>query len=102
MNYETAKNMYENSRKRKLAGHTYLIKTERGYGIKFWDTVIVEYHSDGVIVLDTGGYFTRTTKSRINQFTENIRVYQKDFNWYIETGSQLLDLGGSSVIIYPG
>jgi hypothetical protein len=46
-------------------------------------------HLTGKITLNSGGYMTNTTKTRINQFLAeycglaNTKVYQKDYNWYV-------------------
>lgn len=55
----------------------------------------VVYHSTPVverteteIVLDTGGWFTQTTKTRMNQassqFGLRYQVYQKNFQWFVD------------------
>ena len=64
-------------------------------------TDIVTYHSDGRIIVNTGGYHSATTKHRINGLT-NVGVYQKGFNWYLSDGnatpfSEGMDVGGISV-----
>ena len=39
-----------------------------------------------IITLDSGGYQTVTTKDRMNRFLPlGYRVYQKDFDWYLQT-----------------
>jgi hypothetical protein len=59
------------------------------------DTTYVKYHYTNVvsfnrdeIKLNTGGYFTNTTKTRMNQtsnqFGLGFRVYQKNFDWFAE------------------
>ena len=59
------------------------------------DTTYVKYHWTNVvsfnrdeITLNTGGYFTNTTKTRMNQtsnqFGLGFRVYQKNFDWFAE------------------
>jgi hypothetical protein len=67
--FKEAQDTYENTKKRKLAANTYLVKTERGYGIKLYATVVVEYLDDNRIKLNTGGWNTPTTWKRIGQFT---------------------------------
>lgn len=44
---------------------TRVIRTADGVGIKYHNTIVVEYLAKGV-KLDSGGYRTLTTKSRIN------------------------------------
>ena len=49
--------------------------------------VFSEYPKQGKVVLDTCGYHTNTTKTRINQaanqFGIPIHVFQKNFEWYV-------------------
>ena len=55
--------------------------------VVYHDTEIVTVYNDGRIRLNTGGYFTVTTKRRMNQaasqFGLDYRVYQKNFQWYV-------------------
>jgi hypothetical protein len=47
-------------------------------------TDILTWKPDGVIVLNSGGYRTHTTKERLNAFLPlGIRVYQKNYSWYV-------------------
>lgn len=54
------------------------------YGIKLHNTVIIRYHTNGNIVIDTDGWKTVTTRDRINYYTpEWISVWQEKFIWYV-------------------
>lgn len=71
----------------------------RGVATTVVDTsemVVVTYHATAVfkldrlhstVTLDTGGYSTATTKTRMNQacsqFDVPLRVVQRDHSWYI-------------------
>lgn len=52
--------------------------------------------SDQKVTLNTGGYFTNTTKTRMNQtsqqFALGFYVYQKDYDWYVARGGRKRDL----------
>jgi len=59
------------------------------------DMIIVTYHNTEVvkfnsstIILNTGGYYTYTTKTRMNQasnqYNLGYRVFQKNFDWFIQ------------------
>jgi len=87
MDYETAKTMYETTRKRKLQNNTYLVKTDNGYGIKLHNTIVVEYLPDRTI-LNSGGWKTPTTKNRINEYmsTGIWSLIQNNGVWLISTG----------------
>ena len=44
------------------------------------------HSGSSTITLDSGGYQTVTTKDRMNRFLPlGYRVYQKDFDWYLQT-----------------
>lgn len=52
--------------------------------VKYHNTNVVTYDGQGNVLLNHGGYRTRTTKARINQYSPHgIEVYQKDFEWYV-------------------
>jgi len=47
-------------------------------------TDIITWKPDGTKILNSGGYKTRTTKARLNEFLPDYRIYSKNYNWYIE------------------
>jgi len=51
-------------------------------------THVVRSFPGGKIVLDTGGWHTVTTKTRMNQAANQFRlgywVFQKDFEWFVK------------------
>ena len=53
----------------------------------FHSTLIVVFDSEK-ITLDNGGWYTPTTKKRMNQassdFSLGFKVYQKNYEWYCE------------------
>ena len=51
--------------------------------IRFHKTDILKFDGNGNVTLDSGGYHTRTTKARLNEFQEVAYIYQKDFAWYV-------------------
>ena len=54
--------------------------------VKYHDTEIVSF-DDKTITLDSGGWFTPTTKKRMNQtasqFGLDFHVYQDDSQWFV-------------------
>lgn len=58
--------------------------------ITYHSTVIVAVANDGSVVLDSGGWRTSTTKTRMNQaahqFDLGFSVFQKDHDWYVKRG----------------
>jgi hypothetical protein len=58
-----------------------------GVGVYYHDTLVVEKLNDGRFVLDSGGFRTKTTKTRINQFTPpGCNLYQEGGpdHWFIK------------------
>jgi len=65
---------------------TRIIRTDNGVGVRYHNTIVVEYLPNG-IRLNSGGYRTMTTKSRINDALDCIpdvgRVFQNRGIWYL-------------------
>lgn len=64
------------------------VYTENGTTkVRYHSTVVVEFTPE-TIILNSGGWHTATTKTRMNQaanqFGLNYRVFQKDFDWFVE------------------
>jgi hypothetical protein len=69
---------------RKLENNTWLVKIDDDtYGVKLYDTVVVEVRRDGGYRLFTGGYKTTTTKDRINKYGPKT-VRQNKKTWFID------------------
>ena len=50
-----------------------------------WTDVVVAY-PDGSVVLRHGGWWTKTTKERINRYLPSgYTLYQKNYTWYLAT-----------------
>lgn len=61
--------------------------TEAGVtSVKYHNTIVVQFDDD-LIHLDTGGWFTVTTKRRMDEVSDefglNYRVYQRKFKWFV-------------------
>ena len=59
-------------------------------------TAIAVYdHKNEALKLNSGGYTTNTTKSRLNAILQGIigcaSVYQKQFNWFLNYNNQTVD-----------
>lgn len=62
---------------------TLKIETENGFKIRYHATDVIEY-KDNEIILNNGGYYTVTTKKRINEYLpHNLYVEQKNFEWFL-------------------
>lgn len=59
-----------------------------GMTVILHDTIIIQLRIDGTLILDSGGWRTATTKTRMNQFANEhcggrFHVYQKKGEWYV-------------------
>lgn len=71
---------------RKLDYRTYLERRSNdSIAVRFWETDVVTYFADGTIALNSGGWRTPTTKSRINEYAP-VNVWQEKGVWYIGAG----------------
>lgn len=89
MNYITANDKLQgrNSLSRKVGNNTYLVRNSSVPGdsihLKLHNTYIVTWYTDGRIELNTGGWFTVTTKARINEFIGAYGISQERGIWYL-------------------
>jgi hypothetical protein len=81
-NYERPNDFYR---------HAYIFSNcnSKDKAVVLYDTVVFTY-INGVIQLNTGGFFTKSTKELINVGLRNIGfrgfgLYQKDFKWYLNS-----------------
>lgn len=62
--------------------------------IRYHDTVVVQFNMNHIF-LDSGGWKTTTTKTRMNQtsnqYNLGFTVFQKDFSWYVSFNGKTLD-----------
>ena len=66
-------------------------------------TAIAVYdHNTQAIKLNTGGWHSNTTKSRLNAILQGlvsgVRVFQKDFDWYLSTNNQTVDFWDGMIL----
>ena len=70
--------------------------------------IIVRYHYTDVvkftpktITLNTGGYFTNTTKTRMNQASNQYGlgyyVFQKNYDWFVKYKGKTMKFKGNSL-----
>lgn len=85
----------------KVSGVATSIKTENNFTKMFYhNTPVVSFNSE-VIILNTGGWFTNTTKTRMNQasnqFNLGFDVYQKKGVWYVDFRGETLKFVGETI-----
>ena len=66
-------------------------------------TAIAVYdHKNQALKLNTGGWYSVTTKSRLNallsEFKYGCRVFQKNFDWYLSTVNQTVDFWDGMIL----
>ena len=75
-----------NRKTRKVGNNTYAeILPDGSVGITLHSTMIVRIHQDNSATLNTGGWYSSTTKNRINKYSP-VHVCQKKGMWYLEDG----------------
>ena len=72
-----------NRGQRKIGNNTYAyIEHDGTVAIELHGTKVVRFFPNGLVQLNTGGWYTSTTKDRINKFT-NAGVYQRKGEWFL-------------------
>ena len=66
-------------------------------------TAIAVYdHKNQALKLNTGGYTTNTTKSRLNAILDEVmygaKVFQKNFDWYLSYNNQTVDFWDGMIL----
>ena len=66
-------------------------------------TAIATYdHNTKAVKLNSGGYTTNTTKSRLNAILQGIigcaSVYQKNWNWFLSYNNQTVDFWDGMIL----
>ena len=84
MNYKTLDKQLSGRCKnsRKIANNTYLKRRGENIAILLHKTDIATFKKSGEIVLNTGGWLTRTTKERLNRFTP-VNITQNNNLWFL-------------------
>lgn len=80
---------------REFRGTATSLRSDNGWMIgRYHGTDVIRWN-DSVIILDSGGYQTTTTKRRMNaasiQFGLGFIVFQKDFQWFVSVGDRDLE-----------
>lgn len=83
-NYTKGKIMINEIRRTKLRYKTNeIIYSNGAKAIEHHNTDIVTFLPDGDIVLNSGGWYSKTTKERINDAIGQFgHIVQRDFKWY--------------------
>lgn len=90
------------SQQTKIGKHATNIYTEDGFTrVRYHSTEVVKFN-EREIILNSGGWSTNTTKTRINQaaatFALDIYVFQKAFQWFVVTDNGIVPFIDGMVI----
>jgi hypothetical protein len=87
MTYESAKSMLSKARKgtKTLCHMTTLRQEGNSFVIRYHNTDVVSIHEDNTYTLNSGGWYTPTTKDRINEYSP-ARIHQDKGLWYHKSG----------------
>jgi len=83
--------------------HQTTVRGDNGaISVVYWYTEVVKVTPCN-IVLNTGGWETVTTKTRMNQasnqFGLGFNVYQKNWNWFVEYKGKTHEFKGDSITL---
>jgi hypothetical protein len=73
--------------RRKVQNNTYLERRDDDIAVRLHDTDVVVWHPDGSVTLDTGGWYTVTTKDRMNGYCP-ARVWSNRGRWMVTWGGR--------------
>lgn len=83
MTYASACDKLNGRDSRKVGNNTYLERIDsQTVGVRLHRTHVVTFHADGRYTLNSGGWRTVTTKSRINDYAP-ARVTQRAGEWFV-------------------
>jgi len=91
--YEATQMVYGKTKRnsRKVGNNTYAeILPDGSVGITLHSTMVVRIHPDNSATLNTGGWYSSTTKDRMNKYSP-VRVYQRKGEWYLNDGTPYVD-----------
>jgi hypothetical protein len=56
------------------------------YMVHHATTIVTHIHNFGIIRLNNGGWFSKTTKERMNGYISDYgyRLFQKNYDWYVK------------------
>lgn len=72
--------------RRKIQNNTWLERRPNGdIAVRFHETDVVTYHSDGMVTLDTGGWYSVTTRERIETYALPFSIQSLNARWMLHT-----------------
>lgn len=95
--YGDAKAFLGNMIERRIGHNTSVVRDYDSFAIRYHRTNIITFRPDGDVIVNTGGWHTRTTLDRIRYFLPWLELRVKDGRWEVpnEDGEMLPLLDGS-------
>jgi len=80
---------------KQVGNHKTIISNDEEFiNVVYHSTAVVKFNEKSII-LNSGGYHTNTTKTRMNQtsnqFNLGYKVYQKNFSWFVDFKGKTID-----------
>jgi len=86
MNYLAATSLLGSKGTYKLKSNTTLFKEDEFIALRLYATPIIKFFPDGSIKVRNGGYQTRITQNRLNEYLGNAQISTRDGGWVIDVG----------------
>ena len=85
---------------KKLLNHTYAVRRDLGkIAVRLHNTDVLTFHPNGDVQINSGGWRTVTTKSRLNRYLPSpLRVSAKKFVWYLFDGKKEIEFEDGLVL----
>ena len=65
----------------------------------YHQSAVVIALDDGREILDNHGYYNKSTKAAMNQYTtSDIKLYSEDCTWYVDVGSKTFEFSNRMVV----
>lgn len=88
LTFEQCEKMTKRKGQKKIGCNTLLWRvSEDTFSVRYHWTEIVKIHRDGRWMVNNGGWYSPTTKKRLNQYSP-ARVFQKNHSWYFQIGDK--------------
>ena len=87
----------------KIGSHkTSVINDDNQLLVAYHSTIVVKVINNNYVILKSDGWLTNTTKTRMNQASNeyrlNYRVFQKGWAWFVETPKGIFDYYDGMII----
>ncbi len=78
------------------------VRVDNKLMVVYHSTPVVQITNNRYVKLESGGWYTNTTKTRMNQASNEyglgFRVYQKNFDWFVEVGDNTYEYYDNIII----